>query len=168
MAGVCSPVTVITTLDGERPRGATVSAFASLSLDPPLISVALAEDSALLTSVRRTGRFAVNVLARSQEEEALRFARRGVNRFAGTGWSLDEGLPRLVGSAGWLACEVAQTVRGGDHVLLFGLVTHAARADELPLVYAQRRFGTHSALLPRPTPGASRWTPAESITACSR
>ena len=41
MSRVPAPVTVVTTRDGEQPAGATVSSFASLSLDPPLISIAL-------------------------------------------------------------------------------------------------------------------------------
>ncbi len=41
MAGVCTPVTVVTALDGDRPHGTTVSAFASLSMAPPMVLVAL-------------------------------------------------------------------------------------------------------------------------------
>ena len=48
MAGVCAPVTVVTTMTNGVPRGATVSSFASLSLNPPLVSVAFDRGSALL------------------------------------------------------------------------------------------------------------------------
>ncbi|MER7834339.1 flavin reductase family protein [Streptomyces sp. NPDC096040] len=167
MAAVCAPVTVVTTTDDGVPHGATVTAFASLSLRPPLVSVALDESSTLLAKIRRTGRFGVNVLSRSQEDLALVFARRGADRFATAPWCLDQGLPWLVGSAGWLVCDVAQTVRGGDHLLLFGLITHAHRTDEPPLIYGNRTFGTHSALAV-PAPAQARWSLSESIAACAR
>ena len=74
MSRVPAPVTVVTTRDGDRPAGATVSSFASLSLDPPLISIALITASALLTKIRDARRFAVNVLAHDQAEIACKIA----------------------------------------------------------------------------------------------
>jgi flavin reductase (DIM6/NTAB) family NADH-FMN oxidoreductase RutF len=62
MAAVCAPVTVVTSADEAGPHGATVSAFASLSLRPPL-TVALDRRSALLASILGTRRLGVNVLA---------------------------------------------------------------------------------------------------------
>ena len=76
MAGVCAPVTVVTTAEAEIPYGATVSAFASLSLNPPMISVALDRSSQLLARILRTRRFGINVLEKSQEETARLFAAR--------------------------------------------------------------------------------------------
>lgn len=59
MAGVCAPVTVVTTTREETPYGSTVSAFASLSLDPPMISVALDRSSRLLAFILQTKRLAL-------------------------------------------------------------------------------------------------------------
>ncbi|MFJ9368645.1 flavin reductase family protein [Nocardia sp. NPDC101769] len=150
MAGVCAPVTVITAADEDGPHGATVSSLASLSLRPALISIALDRRSSLLTRIRTSGRFAVNVLASTQDDLAMLFATRGADRFSATEWSPEEGLPRLAGVAGWAACEVWQTVEAGDHLLLIGLVTRAASAQEAPLVYGYRTFGTHSRFAARP------------------
>lgn len=61
MAGVCAPVTIVTTHD-DGPHGATVSAFASLSLRPPMVTVALDRASGVLARILATGRFGVNVL----------------------------------------------------------------------------------------------------------
>ncbi len=71
MAGVCAPVTVVTTTIDGTPHGATVSSFSSLSLDPPLISVALNRNSALLAGIRSAGRFGVNLLGLAQDELAM-------------------------------------------------------------------------------------------------
>jgi flavin reductase (DIM6/NTAB) family NADH-FMN oxidoreductase RutF len=144
MAGVCAPVTVVTTMHDGRPHGATVSSLASLSLDPPLISVAFDEGSTLLSQIRQAARFGVNLLGLAQDELAVIFARRGVDRFGSAAWFTDEGLPRLADAAGWMVCDLYREVEAGDHQLLFGLVQAASRSDLPPLVYAYRTFGTHS------------------------
>ena len=144
MSEVCSPVTVITSIEDGVPHGTTVSAFASLSLEPPMVSVALDRGSDLLRMVRRSRRIGVNVLAQSQRELAVAFARKGGDKFAGVQWTSDSGLPRLTNAAGWLACEVEELVAGGDHVILLAHVTTAAVQASLPLTYHRRGYGTHT------------------------
>lgn len=147
MAGVCTPVAVITSLDGDRPHGTTVSAFTSLSLDPPMVMVSLARSSDLLSLVQRTGTFGVNVLGRDQHELAASFARKGDSKFDGVSWSADGAVPRIAGVAGWLACEVRDLVAGGDHVVALGQVVSAAATGDAPLTYHRRAFGTHAPLV---------------------
>ena len=161
MAAVCAQVTVVTaTQDG--PHGTTVSSFASLSLRPPMITVALDRGSRLLDPVLRTRRFGVNVLSHGQEETARQFARRSADRFAAVDWHYDHGLPRLTEAPAWLACELAEAVEGGDHVLLLGSVREAAARTAPPLVYGHRVYGTHSGFAARP-----RRPIDDLITACS-
>jgi len=163
MAGVCAPVTVVTTMTSAGPHGTTVSSFSSLSLDPPLISAAFDRGSALLPQILATGRFGVNILGHAQHELATTFARRGGDRFAATRWFADHGLPRLAGAAGWLVCELDRSIEAGDHLLLFGLVVAASnRPGRAPLVYAHRTFGTHSRFAERPRPPI-----ADHIAACA-
>lgn len=162
MSGVCAPVTVVSTAADDGPHGATVSSFASLSLDPPLVSVAFDRNSRLLGTISETGRFGVNLLGHGQDDVAALFARRGADRFSETAWHEDSGLPRLDGAAGWIVCELYRTVEGGDHLLLFGLVTAASTTPLSPLVYAHRTFGTHSRFAERPRPPV-----VDKIAACS-
>jgi flavin reductase (DIM6/NTAB) family NADH-FMN oxidoreductase RutF len=152
MAGVCAPVTVVTTSHESTPHGTTISSFASLSLEPPLITVAFDVRSAMLERIERTGRFGVNLLGHAQADLAMLFAKRNADRFGQTAWHYDADLPRLEGAAGWIVCELDSSVRGGDHQLLFGLVTATSRAELPPLVYAHRTFGTHSRYHERPRP----------------
>lgn len=164
MAGVCAPVTVVTATADGVPYGTTVSAFASLSLRPPMVTVALDRHSRLLPHVTAAGRFGVNVLGHTQGDVALEFARRGaVDRFAEVSWHLDHGLPRLDAAPGWLACDLTSVVEGGDHLLLLGTVTHARATAAAPLVYGYRAFGTHSAYVRRP-----RTSIGEQVAACTR
>ncbi|GAB3384541.1 flavin reductase family protein [Amycolatopsis echigonensis] len=165
MAAVCAPVTIVTTTSAAGdPRGATVSSFTSLSLDPPLVSVAFDRRSALLAEIQAAGRFGVNLLGHGQDDLALRFATRGADRFGGdTAWFADDGLPRLRDAAGWVACDLERTVEAGDHLLIFGLVTALGRTELPPLVYAHRTFGTHSRFADRPRPPIT-----DQIAACAR
>jgi flavin reductase (DIM6/NTAB) family NADH-FMN oxidoreductase RutF len=145
MASVCSPVTVVTAMDGARPHGTTVSAFSSLSLSPPLAFVALERSSELLAIVERERRFAVNLLAHDQGERALALARKGTDKLTGVDWQERDGLPWIV-AAGWLACEVAGLLPGGDHAIVLGRVIASEPLREAPLVYRNRSFGTYAEL----------------------
>jgi len=145
---VCAPVAVVTSFD-DRPHGTTVSAFCSLSIDPPLVLVALDRGSDLLAMVRRSERYGINVLAHGQEALATRFARKGLDKFEGVPWELDHDLPRLAGIASWIACRLYEIADGGDHVIAVGLVEHAEAGTADPLLYRQREFGT---LLRRASP----------------
>ena len=146
MGEVATAVTVVTAMDGSRPHGTTVSAFSSLSLDPPLVLVSLDRGSQLLEVITAAGRFGVNVLSGGQAALAARFATRGPDKFDGVGWRSDGMSPRLEGVAGFLDCEVTAILDGGDHVIVQGLVRGAeveARHGQPPLTYHRRAFGTH-------------------------
>jgi flavin reductase (DIM6/NTAB) family NADH-FMN oxidoreductase RutF len=147
MAGVATPVAVVTTIGGGQPFGTTVSAFASLSMAPPMITVSLDRGSDLLRELRTSRAFGVNILASGQADLALTFARKGgAGKFKSIDWELHSGLPRLPGVVGWLACDVDQLVSGGDHVVVLGRVRVAQTADGHPLIYHQRTFGTRTPL----------------------
>lgn len=142
MGAVVTPVSVVTLFDGI-PHGTTVSAFCSLSLDPPMVLISLDRKSDLLSALLPAGRFGLNVLASDQADVATTFATRGIDRFAEVSWSLAGGVPRLEGAASWVACEIASTYDGGDHVIVAGLVTDAGHADRPGLTYQHRTFGRH-------------------------
>ncbi|HET6393143.1 MAG TPA: flavin reductase family protein [Blastococcus sp.] len=96
MADVATPVAVVTSTGHGVPHGTTVSAFASLSMEPPMVLVSLDRRSDLLALVRDTGCFGVDVLGATQSELALAFARKGGSgKFAGVRWEVDSDLPRL-------------------------------------------------------------------------
>ncbi|MFD7073787.1 flavin reductase family protein [Nocardioides sp. NPDC059952] len=143
MAHLCTPVSVITAFDGDRPHGTTVSAIMSLSMHPPMVAVALDRNSQLLDVIQRSHRFGVNILAGGQSDLGVTFARKGDDKFADVDWNLEDQLPRLAGATGWLACYVAQVDEGGDHLLLQGAVLNTATEVSSPLTYFARSFGTH-------------------------
>lgn len=140
LSSVPAPVTIVTTLGRGRPHGTTVSAFSSLSADPPLVLVALDRGSDLLDLLRETGRFAVNLLSAGQEDIGLACARKGPDKFDCVPWQDEEGLPRIEGAAAWLACDIQELLPGGDHVIVVGLVTACETSEAEALVYHRRRF----------------------------
>ena len=155
MANVAAPVSVVTTDVGGTPVGATVSAFDSLSMQPPLMTVALQRSSRLLSWLTTGARLGVNVLGSTQAAVAMRFARHDLDRFAGVTWSLVDGAPRLEGTHAWIVLDVLERLPAGDHVVI-GAVVSAERGIGAPLTYHDRIFGTH-----RPQPSE----PARGLTA---
>jgi len=140
LAGVPAPVTIVTTTSDQGPHGTTVNAFSSLSAEPPLVLVALDRSSDLLKLLPQTGRFAVNLLAGDQEELGVTCAKKGPEKFNKVPWHEDRGLPRIEGAAAWLACDIQEFLRGGDHVIVVGLVTACESEKDEALVYHRRRF----------------------------
>ena len=142
LASVCTPVSVVSSHHDGRPHGTTVSAFCSLSLEPPLVLVSLARSSDLLAIVTQSRVFGINVLNHGQQDLAVNFARKGMDKFDGVDWELDRGVPRIIGAATWLVCKLEQLHEGGDHLIAVGLVEHAESGPGNPLLYRYREFGT--------------------------
>jgi flavin reductase (DIM6/NTAB) family NADH-FMN oxidoreductase RutF len=142
LAGVCTPVSVVTSHREGHPHGTTVSAFCSLSLEPPMVLVSLDRNSDLLAIVSESRVFGINVLNHGQKELALNFARKGPDKFDGVDWDLDRGVPRIIGAATWLVCKLEYLHEGGDHLIAVGLVEHAESGPGNPLLYRRREFGT--------------------------
>jgi len=140
-----SGVTVVTTALEGRLHGVTVSAFAAVSLDPPLVLIALANESTTREMIAESGIFAVNILSDALEFISERFAARAplVNeKFEGVPHHVAAtGAPILEKSLAWYDCRLEATHDGGDHTLLVGRV-QAMGMDQArrPLVYFANRY----------------------------
>jgi flavin reductase (DIM6/NTAB) family NADH-FMN oxidoreductase RutF len=139
-------VTVVTSSGGEPPCGVTVSAFTSVSLDPPLVLVCLNAESSTAGAIDRNGVFAVNVLSAGQDSLARRFASptrpRGAAAFDGVAHATGStGAPLLDGVACWLDCRLTDIHRAGDHVIVIGeVLDFAGDAGRSPLVFHAGRY----------------------------
>ncbi|MCA0374978.1 MAG: flavin reductase family protein [Gemmatimonadetes bacterium] len=132
-----SGVTVVTALDATgQPHGMTVSAFASLSLEPPLVLICIGTDATMAPVLATASTFTVNILADGQEALSRRFAGTHDDRFAGVGHKTGTlGDPVLDDVLAWLACRVVERHPAGDHVILIGAVEDSAARDGKPLLY---------------------------------
>jgi flavin reductase (DIM6/NTAB) family NADH-FMN oxidoreductase RutF len=120
--------------DGQR-LGLTVGSLVSLSLDPPLVGVAISPQAAMHELLRQAGGFALSLLAQGQEWLAQHFA-RGVPPIAlWHGIASREGAagaPLLVGALGWLECRLEAEHPVGDHTLFVGEVLSVELGEPAP------------------------------------
>lgn len=135
-------VTVVTTCDADaRPTGLTVSAFASLSLDPPLVLVCVSHKSQSFPALRERGRFAVNILAMGQDALSRQFATTRLDKFDGVAYRLSpRGLPLIDGALAHLECATVSTHDAGDHTIFVGRVEGGDVASGEPLLYYRGQY----------------------------
>jgi flavin reductase (DIM6/NTAB) family NADH-FMN oxidoreductase RutF len=135
-------VTVVSTCDGDaRPTGLTVSAFCSLSLDPPLILVCVDHKSQTYPALRERGRFAVNMLCTQHQALSRRFASTRLDKFDGVGFHLSPlGLPLIDDALATLECTVVSTHVEGDHTIFVGRVERAGVGAGEPLLYYRSQY----------------------------
>jgi flavin reductase (DIM6/NTAB) family NADH-FMN oxidoreductase RutF len=135
----------VLTVDAEGEKlGLTVASLVSLSLEPPLVGVAIDRQAAMHELLRRAGGFALSLLAKGQEWLAQHFA-RGVPPIAlWHGIASREGAagaPLLVGAIGWLECRLVSEHATGDHTLFVGEVLSIELGENAPpLVHIESGF----------------------------
>jgi len=138
----CFPagVTVVTLRAGEEIHGLTVSAFASVSPEPPLVAVIVDQRHKASELLARPGTtFAVNVLGEDQVELSNRFAwLKDEDRFDAGEWtSAATGAPILADALAWLDCRIHGSHVAGTHTIYVGEVEASGvpREGAPPLVY---------------------------------
>lgn len=132
-----SGVSVVTSKgkDGKL-HAITVSAFSSLSLNPPLILICIDNRSSLLEHLAAGCSFAVNILGEEQEMLSRRFAAKEPDRFEGIGYQEGvSGSPLLDDALTTLECQVVDNYAGGDHTIVVGEVEATHLTDNKPLLY---------------------------------
>jgi flavin reductase (DIM6/NTAB) family NADH-FMN oxidoreductase RutF len=135
--GVC----VITTEQHGHPAGMTMNSFTSVSLDPLLVLVSFIRESRTYPITIASGKFAVNILHRRQQEVALAFANRGAP-FPAEHTVVDQhGYVAVRHALALLRCEVTEIVRAGDHDLVIGEVASFEGSGGEPLVFHRGAFG---------------------------
>ncbi|QTI69373.1 flavin reductase family protein [Gordonia polyisoprenivorans] len=142
-----SGVTIVTTAeagdggtaDGDTVHGMTANAFTSVSLDPPLVLVSIANRAKMNAKIADTGRYGVSILASDQEPLSLHFAGAASEpdlvRFT---WR--RGVPLLDGALVHLSCTVTDSHPAGDHTLHVGRVEELWFDDGHPLLFYTGSF----------------------------
>jgi flavin reductase len=130
MREVPAPVSVVTVSAGGQAAGLTLDSLVSLSLEPPLVGVALGRHAALHELLREAGSFAVSILGAGQDHLAQHFARgvppiglwTGIETLDG-----ELGAPLIEGALGWIECRLESEHPAGDHTFFVGKVVSARR-----------------------------------------
>lgn len=133
-----SGVAVLAATDGDEIDAITVSAFSALSIDPPLVLMALGEQTSILPMLREERRFIVSILAEEQRSIAGAVAQRLPGSEAAYE-SIDD--PSVVAALATLRCALWQEYDGGDHRIIVGRVEAVSLGPERPpLVYYRREY----------------------------
>jgi 3-hydroxy-9,10-secoandrosta-1,3,5(10)-triene-9,17-dione monooxygenase reductase component len=140
-----SGVVIIAARHEGRPVGLSVQSFASLSLDPPLVSLSVSLSSMTWPVIAEEGQFCASILSADQEALCQRFAVSGADKFAGVPWTTcpRTGSPRIDGALAWVDCGVRSVYPAGDHRLIVADVLDLGRGGRPgpPLLFYQGAFG---------------------------
>lgn len=147
MGQFATGVTVVTAIDGVNPQGITVNALTSVSLDPPVVMIALGRKRFIVPAIDASRRYAVNILAEDQQWLSDCFAGANVNpsreAFCGAPWHPGAtGLPLISGAIATIECAVQHRFEVGDHFLYVGQVEACTieEPDAPPLLYHRKRY----------------------------
>jgi flavin reductase (DIM6/NTAB) family NADH-FMN oxidoreductase RutF len=138
LRGWASGVTVVTSRAGDKVHGMTVSAFSSVSADPPLVLVCANRNSTTHGIIEEGGVFAVNILAEHQEEVSNLFASSKYedSRLDRVRWSEGKtGAPLIDEALASIECEVASAHHEGSHTIYIGRVEAVHTTNAPPLLY---------------------------------
>lgn len=149
-------VAVVTSRYEETQHGMTVNSFGSISLDPPLVTVTMNNNTRTFQLVKQSGIFAVTVLSHNQQHIAEVFAGRALDpqghevadRFAGLDiFTMQTGAPLFTGGLAFVDCRLVFEYPMPLATLMIGEVVEARPHSQNtveesldPLIYLNRSF----------------------------
>ena len=122
----------------DKPVGLTINSFASVSLNPALISVCLDKKINNLDAFTSDKGFAIQFLAHDQHAISARFAQTEADKFSTINWQQDDSsLPLIENVIGYMLCQAYHHIEAGDHMILIGkaLKSQILRPTTPPLLY---------------------------------
>ncbi|MEU1305011.1 flavin reductase family protein [Streptomyces shenzhenensis] len=136
-----SGVTVVTAQFDGRPVGLAVSAFSSVSMDPPMVLVCVNSSSKSHASLCDSRHLGISILSHAQSAVAATFAASGGDKFDGVAWHEGEhGAPLLDDASAAFEVEVVSRVEAATHSVFFGRVVTVETSGRPPLVYSAGGF----------------------------
>jgi len=156
MRRAANSVSIVTTAGPEGRAGVTVSAMCSVSADPPSLLVCIHHKSPSCEAIKENGKFCVNLLKHDQASISETFAGQVEalkgDKFACTNWQrLASGSPALIDPLAAFDCRVVKQLEWGSHYVFIGEVTEVELDEGLPLIYADRSYGTPQLPIDEPT-----------------
>jgi flavin reductase (DIM6/NTAB) family NADH-FMN oxidoreductase RutF len=142
LGSFASGVTVVTTKDSDgKLHGMTVSAFCSVSMNPPLILICILKETPCYYAFEEAKAFVVNILSESQQHLSNHFASRQHDKFTGIAHNSGIlGLPVLDDCLVNLECSLKHSYDGGDHTIFVGEIQKATVKDGKPLAYFHGKY----------------------------
>ncbi len=142
LGSFASGVTVVTTKDAEdKLHGITVSAFCSVSLEPPMVLICIEKTTASHYAFEESEVFVVNILSETQAGVSEQFAAPYLDKFDGVDFEIGElGAPVLSAALVNLECNLRHSLNGGDHSIFVGEVERIRIHPGRPLVYFKSEY----------------------------
>ncbi len=114
----------------------TVSAFCSVSLEPPLVLICIEKTASVYDALTSAPEFVVNILSAKQEQIARRFSIVDIDRFEGVGFSRTQnGIAVLDDALGIIECNRSALHDAGDHTIIVAEVEATRAENGSPLMY---------------------------------
>ncbi|WP_120314103.1 flavin reductase family protein [Mycolicibacterium elephantis] len=140
----CHPsgVTAVCAMVDGVPIGMAASSFTSVSVEPPLVSICIQNDSRTWPRLKTAARLGLSVLAEHHGDACRTLSRKDGDRFAGVPWmKLASGAVVVSEASAWLECRLRSEVAAGDHMIaVLEVCALDADADKPPLVFHGSRF----------------------------
>jgi flavin reductase (DIM6/NTAB) family NADH-FMN oxidoreductase RutF len=134
-------VTVVTAMDGDKPRGLAVNAFASISLEPPTVMVAVQHSSSTHDCLFCAGHLAINILSTDQLDVVNRFAVKSDDKFAELDWEPGPfGSPLIARSSAMMEVEIRERLQASTHTVFMCRVVHSEVSDRDAMIYSAGKF----------------------------
>ncbi len=137
-------VSVITSIEEDGTvHGMAANGIASVSLDPMLVLVCVDHRRNTYGLIRRTRRFAINILSEGQARVAEHYARPPERRAGGPDAAVETtstGAARIGGCLAFMDCDVRDELVQGDHTIFIGEVRELEVSDGRPLLFFESRF----------------------------
>lgn len=138
-----SAVTVVTSaLDNGELFGLTVTAFTSVSLEPPLVLICIRNESTARDLFAKSKRYCVNILSEDQQSISEKFSLMGeAGRFQNLDYFIGKnGSPVIRGCIGHIDCKRVEIIPGGDHTIFLGEAIDISYENKPPLLYLDRKY----------------------------
>ena len=134
-------VTIVTTMDGETPRGLAVNAFSSISLDPPTVLVCVMKTSTTHDVLFRSHYLAINILSVDQLDVVGKMSSKAPDKFEGLDWHpAPQGSPVFDRSSAQMEVEIRERLQASTHTIFICRVLTATASDHHPMVYSAGKF----------------------------
>lgn len=134
-------VTVVTAMDEGTPRGLAVNAFASISLEPPTVMVAVQHSSSTHDCLFSADHLAINILSTDQLDVVNRFAVKSDDKFAGLDWTPGPfGSPLIARSAASMEVQIRERLQASTHTVFMCRVVHAEVDERDAMIYSAGKF----------------------------
>ena len=134
-------VTVVTTKENGVPKGLAVNAYASVSLEPPLVMVCIQKTSSTYPALFASSHLGINILSNEQKPTLSTFASKSADKFAEINWHAGpHGSPLIDGSSAALEAEIRERFQAKTHTVFICRVRHAEVSETAPMVYQAGRF----------------------------